>query len=83
MSRQLRTSLNLQDVRSLTKFYALAMRSTFKQLASGPMAHLLLTVKLSMKIVQLVKTFFGILPNIARPLALYVVIILIAFITLS
>lgn len=65
------------------RFYVLAMRSTFKQLASGPMAHLSLTVRLLTKIVQLVKTFFGILPNIAKPLALYVVIILIAFTALS
>ena len=82
MSKQLRMSLNLQDVKSLTRFYVLAMRSTFKQLVSGPMAHLWLTVRLLTKIVQLVKTYYGILPSTARRLVLSAVIILIAFIAL-
>ena len=54
-----RMSLNLQGVRDLIAFYALAMRLTFKPFLDGLRKHLWLISKPLTKIAQLLKRSFG------------------------
>jgi hypothetical protein len=75
-------SLSWQDVKSLTRFYVLVMRLTFRPLARWADGTPLAYSRLLTRIVQLVKTYCGILPSTVRKLVLSAVIILIAFIAL-